>query len=37
VVQGRSIRGHDHNGKPVHLQLTGAPLHAALREIALLG
>jgi|GEM_PF-658218 len=37
VVQGRDVRGHDHNGKPVHLQLKGKQLHAALREIALLG
>jgi len=37
VVQGRDIRGCDHNGKPVHLQLKGKQLHAVLREIALLG
>lgn len=37
VVQGRDIHGHDHNGKPVRLQLKGVQLHAALREIALLG
>ena len=35
VVQGRDIRGHDHNGKPVHLQLKGRQLHAVLSEIAL--